>query len=66
METDPGMRFSDIRIEEAEVTGADFLATSCPFCLTCLEDSVKGDVECNLVVIDVAELAALSCAGTTV
>ena len=66
METDPGMRFSDIRIEEAEATGADFLATSCPFCLTCLEDSVKGDVECNLVVIDVAELAALSCAGTTV
>jgi Fe-S oxidoreductase len=63
METDPGMRFSDIRIKDAEATGADFMATSCPFCLTCLEDSVKGDAECDLIVKDVAELAVLSCSG---
>jgi Fe-S oxidoreductase len=61
METDPGMRFSDLRVREALDTGADLMATACPFCLTCLEDSVKGDPTCGLAVKDVAEIAAYSC-----
>ncbi len=61
METDPGMRFSDLRVHEAKATGANLLATACPFCLTCLEDSVKGDRTSGLIVKDVAEIAALSC-----
>ena len=63
METDPGMRFSDLRIREAEATGAALMATACPFCLTCLEDSVKGDQDCDLAVMDIAEIAAMSCTG---
>ncbi|MGB3715609.1 MAG: (Fe-S)-binding protein [Candidatus Promineifilaceae bacterium] len=62
METDPGMRFSDLRVHEAMATGANLMATACPFCLTCLEDSMKGDQRGGLIVKDVAELAALSCA----
>jgi len=64
METDPGMRFSDLRLLEAKKTGAALMATACPFCLTCLEDSVKGDRTSQMTVKDVAEIAALACAGS--
>jgi Fe-S oxidoreductase len=39
METQKGERFSDLRIEQALGVGADVLATSCPYCITMLEDS---------------------------
>lgn len=39
METPKGERFSDIRMEQALGLGADVLATSCPYCITMLEDS---------------------------
>jgi Fe-S oxidoreductase len=61
METDPGMRFADLRVHEAKATGANMMATACPFCLSSLEDSIKGDQTSGLVVKDVAELAAFSC-----
>ncbi|RLB11378.1 MAG: Fe-S oxidoreductase [Deltaproteobacteria bacterium] len=41
METVKGERFSDLRIEQALAVGADVLATSCPYCITMLEDSRK-------------------------
>jgi Fe-S oxidoreductase len=39
METPKGERFSDLRLEQAVGTGAEVLATSCPYCITNFEDS---------------------------
>ncbi len=39
METEKGERFSDLRIDQALELGAEVLATSCPYCITMLEDS---------------------------
>lgn len=39
METPKGERFSDLRLEQAVGTGAEVLATSCPYCTTNFEDS---------------------------
>jgi Fe-S oxidoreductase len=39
METEKSERFSNIRVEQAVATGAQVLATSCPYCITALEDS---------------------------
>ena len=58
METPPGERFADLRIAQAMQTGADLLATACPFCVTCLEDSLKSQSMPHLRVLDVAEIAA--------
>lgn len=60
LETAPGERFSDIRVEEAAKSGANILATACPFCVVCLEDSLKGLGIQDLKVMEVAEIAAAS------
>ncbi len=39
METPKGERFSDLRLDQAVNTGAQVLATSCPYCITNFEDS---------------------------
>lgn len=58
METAPDERFSDLRVQEAASTGASVIATACPYCITCLEDSIKSlDIE-GLEVLDIAEIAA--------
>lgn len=58
LETPAGERFSDLRIQQASETGADLLATACPFCVTCLEDSIKSQTSNHLQVLDIAELLA--------
>jgi Fe-S oxidoreductase len=63
LETEPGQRFADIRIQEALATGAEVIATACPFCIACLEDSIKAGGIQGLVVMDVAEIAALALNG---
>jgi Fe-S oxidoreductase len=60
METPVGERFSDLRVQEALSTGADTIATACPFCVTCLEDSIKAQHIHDLKVLDIAEIAASS------
>ncbi len=60
LETEAGERFSDMRVEEALSTGANVLVTACPSCISCLEDSVKAKKIEDLVVMDVAEIGALS------
>jgi len=59
METKAGERFAELRITEACNAGAQTLVTSCPYCITLLEDSCnvmgKGD---QLRVIDLSELIA--------
>jgi Fe-S oxidoreductase len=39
METPKGERFSDLRLAQAVDTGAQVLATACPYCITNFEDS---------------------------
>jgi Fe-S oxidoreductase len=60
LETQAGERFSDLRVMEAGRTGATILATACPFCLVCLEDSVKGLKLEGLRVMDIAEILPLA------
>jgi len=59
LETAPGERFADLRIVEATNTNAEYLVTACPFCVVCLEDSVKSKRIDSLKVIDIAEALAL-------
>jgi Fe-S oxidoreductase len=58
LETRADERFGDLRITQAREAGASILATSCPFCLLCLEDSAKVLGAEALRVVDVTELAA--------
>jgi Fe-S oxidoreductase len=57
METQKGERFSDIRIEQAMGAGAEVLATSCPYCITMLEDSrLTMDAAEKIEVKDITEI----------
>jgi Fe-S oxidoreductase len=57
--TNPGVRLAQMRIKEAMDTGAEVLATACPFCLLTLEEAAKQlNVEDRLRVMDIAEIAA--------
>lgn len=57
METQKSERFSDIRIDQAIEVGAEVLATSCPYCITMLEDSRKTmDAVDKLEVKDITEI----------
>ncbi|MBN1148298.1 MAG: (Fe-S)-binding protein [Anaerolineales bacterium] len=58
LETKAGERFSDLRVEQARETQASILAAACPFCVACLEDSLKASGARGLRVLDVAEIAA--------
>lgn len=59
METKPGERFSELRIEEAVGTGAQTLATSCPYCIIMLEDGAKSiNKDEDIQIMDLAELVA--------
>jgi Fe-S oxidoreductase len=58
LETAAGERFADLRIQEAIETGAEILVTACPFCVACLEDSIKSQRIEGLNVLDVAEILA--------
>ncbi|HNS99822.1 MAG TPA: (Fe-S)-binding protein [Polyangiaceae bacterium] len=54
-------RFSVLRVQEALRTGAEIIATACPYCTAMLEDAIKNlDVEHALRVLDIAELVAQS------
>ena len=58
LETPPGERFSDMRVGQAEATGANVLVSACPYCMVMLEDSTKTVAKGPLVVKDVAEVVA--------
>jgi Fe-S oxidoreductase len=57
LETAAHERFSNIRVQEALAAEAGVLVTACPFCIVCLEDSVKSHKIQSLAVMDLAELA---------
>jgi len=57
METPKEERFSDLRVREADETGAEVLATSCPYCITNFEESRLGmEGEDALEVRDITEI----------
>jgi len=60
LETPPGERFGDLRVQEAQTTGASVLATSCPHCVSCLEDSLGVVGATDLRVMDIAELVQMA------
>jgi Fe-S oxidoreductase len=52
-------RLAHQRVQEAIDTGAEILATACPFCVLTLEDAVKTrGLEDQLQVVDIMELVA--------
>ncbi|MGA9398605.1 MAG: (Fe-S)-binding protein [Anaerolineaceae bacterium] len=60
LETVNADRFSNLRAKEASETGAGILATACPFCIVCLEDSAKNLALNKIRVLDIAEVVALA------
>ena len=58
LETPPGERFGDLRVEQARRSGAEVLATACPLCISCLDDSMKVVKGRMMPVMDVIEIAA--------
>lgn len=56
LETPAGERFSDLRVNEAAAVDASILVTACPFCIVCLEDSLKVEQIEQLRVMDIAEV----------
>ncbi len=58
---DADIKMSEIRIREAEATGAEFIITACPLCLIMLEDARKTTgLENSLQVMDLNELVAMA------
>lgn len=55
LEESPTQRVNAIRVREALATGANVIATACPFCLVMLRDGLK-DAGSTVQVQDVAEL----------
>ena len=59
LEEKSGSRINEMRIEQALETGAETIATACPFCLQMLEDAIKTKgCQDSLKALDIAELIA--------
>ena len=57
--TNPDERLAHVRVKEAVETGAQILATACPFCLMNLEDAARTlGLDEALQVMDIMELVA--------
>jgi Fe-S oxidoreductase len=59
MEEHIGTRINQLRFQDVKATGASTVATSCPFCLTMMDDAIKGeDKAAEVQARDIAELLA--------
>ncbi len=66
MEEKEGKRVNIERTEQALTTGADVIATACPFCMTMMNDGVKAkEASEQAVVKDVSEVLLASLEATT-
>jgi hypothetical protein len=66
VEESKGKRINVARTEEAQETGAQVIATACPFCIQMFEDgipTVQPDEEKRMKTFDVAELLELTVIG---
>ena len=57
LEESPAQRVNALRTAQVVTSGAEVLATACPYCLTMLEDGVR-DADSGIAVLDVLELLA--------
>lgn len=58
---EPGRRVNDVRTSQALATGAQLIGSSCPYCLTMMEEGLrKQGAEERTGALDVAELLAMS------
>ena len=57
-EDEPGnKRINEERIEDALKTGKKTIVANCPFCITMLQDGLKGkEKQDSVMVLDLAEL----------
>ncbi len=63
-EAEEGGKISELRVMEAAETGAEVIATACPFCLAMLTDAVKtAGLEGHLEVKDIGELVLEAMGG---
>jgi Fe-S oxidoreductase len=61
LEERSGRRISEMRTEQAIDSGAQTIATACPYCLQMFEDAIKAKgAEESLKVMDVAEVLSLA------
>jgi Fe-S oxidoreductase len=59
MEERTGRRINQMRVEEAQKTGAEILATVCPLCLISLDSAIKVlNLDDRIRVMDILELVA--------
>lgn len=58
-----GQRINHLRTEEVVASGAGLAVTSCPFCLTMLQDGLKDKHRTEIAVRDIAELLTDSLDG---
>ena len=59
METKKSERFADLRLAEAINSGAEILATSCPYCILNFEDSLLAADNSDIIQVkDISELVA--------
>jgi Fe-S oxidoreductase len=57
MQESPGQRVNHIRTKEMAGAGVDLIATSCPYCLTMVEDGIKNQEAADRIsVLDLAEI----------
>lgn len=60
-EDEPGdRRINDKRTDQVLTTGAEVVAANCPFCITMLQDGLKGRDKSNVMVLDLSELIVQS------
>jgi Fe-S oxidoreductase len=56
-----GERLAETRVNDAVALGAEYIVTTCPFCLKTLQDAVKtSGNEGKIEIIDLAVLAAMA------
>ena len=57
VETDPDTRINQNRLQQALDSGADTIATACPYCLIMFEDAVRSrGVGDDIKIVDIAEV----------
>ncbi len=64
MEEKIGTRVNSDRAREALATGAEYVATACPFCMIMLDDGVKAEGREEVRVLDIAQVLERSLADS--